>query len=116
MNDQTQTSEIQERLGVARGRRGGRVARALLWLVIVGGVITAVAAWRAGAAEPPAQYQTATVEKGTLTVTITATGEVQSLTQVNIGTEISGVVESVNVDFNSPVVVGQVLARVNTEK
>ena len=58
-----------------------------------------------------AQYQTETVEKGTLTVTVTATGELKSLTQVNIGTEISGIVESVNVDFNSPVRVGQVLAR-----
>ena len=57
-----------------------------------------------------------TVERGTLTVTITATGELKSLTQVNIGTEISGIVESVNVDFNSPVRVGQILAQVNTEK
>ena len=58
----------------------------------------------------------ASVERGTLTVTVTATGELKSLTQVNIGTEISGVVESVNVDFNSPVRVGEVLAKVNTEK
>ena len=67
-------------------------------------------------AEPVAPYQTETVEKGTLTVTVTATGELKSLTQVNIGPEISGIVESVEVDFNSPVRVGQVLARVNTEK
>jgi HlyD family secretion protein len=51
-----------------------------------------------------------------LLVTVTATGELKPLTQVNIGTEISGVVESVSVDYNSPVRVGQVLARVNTEK
>ena len=49
-------------------------------------------------------------------MTVTATGELKSLTQVNIGTEISGIVESVNVDFNSPVRVGQILAEVNTEK
>ena len=40
----------------------------------------------------------------------------KSVTQVNIGTEISGIVESVDVDFNSAVTVGQTLARVNTEK
>ena len=65
---------------------------------------------RASRPEPGAQYQMDTVERGTLTVTVTATGELKSLTQVNIGTEISGIVESVNVDFNSPVRVGQILA------
>src|SRR6185503_3500050 len=57
-----------------------------------------------------------TIEAGTLTVSVTATGELKALTQVNIGTEISGVVESVEVDYHSPARVGQVLARVNTEK
>jgi HlyD family secretion protein len=51
-----------------------------------------------------------------LTIAVTATGELKPVTQVNIGTEISGIVESVSVDFNSQVGVGQVLARVNTEK
>ena len=49
-------------------------------------------------------------------MSVTATGELKPVTQVNIGTEISGIVESVEVDFNSPVTVGQTLARVNTEK
>jgi HlyD family secretion protein len=71
---------------------------------------------RASRGAPPAQYRTETIESGTLTVSVTATGELKALTQVNIGTEISGVVESVAVDYNSPVRVGQILARVNTEK
>jgi HlyD family secretion protein len=51
-----------------------------------------------------------------LTVTVTATGAVQSLTEVKVGTEISGIVETVSVDFNSHVARGQVLAKVNTDK
>src|SRR6185295_18661023 len=51
-----------------------------------------------------------------LTVSVTATGDVQSLTEVKVGTEISGIVESVSVDFNSRVTRGQVLAKVNTDK
>ena len=43
-------------------------------------------------------------------------GRVQSLTEVKVGTEISGIVETVNVDFNSRVTRGQVLAKVNTDK
>jgi HlyD family secretion protein len=86
-------------------------------LVVAVGVSGGVAmVSRSLRAEPAVQYQTENAQKGTLTVTVTATGELTSLTQVNIGTEISGVVESVNVDFNSPVRVGDVLARVNTEK
>lgn len=61
-------------------------------------------------------FRTAAVTKGALTVSVTATGEIQSLTEVNVGTEISGVVDRVLVDFNSPVTVGQLLATVNTEK
>ena len=71
---------------------------------------------RASRPEPGAQYQMDTVERGTLTVTVTATGELKSLTEVKVGTEISGIVETVNVDYNTHVEVGQVLAKINTEK
>jgi HlyD family secretion protein len=71
---------------------------------------------RAAPAQSVSPYKTETVQKGALTVSVTATGELKPVTQVNIGTEISGVVESVDVDFNSTVTVGQTLARVNTEK
>lgn len=99
--------------GARRSRRLGR------WLLAGLGIVALAAGtmWlRSRQAKPTVQYQTETVEEGTLTVTVTATGELKSLTQVNIGTEISGIVESVDVDFNSPVRIGQVLARVNTEK
>jgi HlyD family secretion protein len=110
------SEELQSRLGLtARGRRRryGRWFMVLLVLVAIG---FGVMRLRASRPQPASPYQMAEVERGTLTVTVTATGELKSLTQVNIGTEISGVVESVNVDFNSPVRVGEVLAQVNTEK
>jgi HlyD family secretion protein len=115
MKQSTSAPDIQATLGVASNGRGRRVAR---WLAAVVAMVALVAAWRVMRPQAEAQplYQTEAVEKGTLTVTVTATGELKSLTQVNIGTEISGIVESVAVDFNSPVRVGQVLARVNTEK
>jgi HlyD family secretion protein len=66
--------------------------------------------------ESVTRYQTEPVHRGRLTVKVTATGELESLTQVKVGTEISGVVESVKVNFNDHVEVGQVLAKVNTDK
>lgn len=93
--------------------RWGRWVFAVLLLALAGAGVMQL---RASPDSAPARYRTELVETGTLTVTVTATGELRALTQVNIGTEISGVVESVAVDFNTPVRVGQVLARVNTEK
>jgi HlyD family secretion protein len=112
----TPSSEIRHTLGLTPGRRG---SRALRWLVVAMAVVAVGAGLlrlRAAGDETSVPYKTETVEKGTLTVAVSATGELKPLTQVNIGTEISGIVESVEVDFNTPVRVGQVLARVNTDK
>ena len=83
-------------------------------MIVALGVV--VLRMRAAPAQAVSPYKTETVQKGALTVSVTATGELKPVTQVNIGTEISGIVESVDVDFNSTVTVGQTLARVNTEK
>jgi HlyD family secretion protein len=116
MKGTADTEELRSRLGVSPAGRARRAGRWLVALALLAAVGVGVMRVRASRAEPRVEYQTEAVENGTLTVTVTATGELQSLTQVNIGTEISGVVESVSVDFNSPVRVGQVLALVNTEK
>jgi len=108
------SGDLQSRIGLTP--RSRHVWRWFTVLLVGIAVVVGVMRLRASRPEPGAQYQMDTVERGTLTVTITATGELKSLTQVNIGTEISGIVESVNVDFNSPVRVGQILAQVNTDK
>src|SRR5689334_21699898 len=109
--------DIQQTLGLTPGGRRRRFLRWFLATVALLAIVFLVMRMRAAnAAETGVQYQTEAVTKGTLTVTVTATGELKPLTQVNIGTEISGIVESVSVDFNRAVKVGQVLARVNTEK
>ena len=53
---------------------------------------------------------------GPLTVTVSATGTLQPQDQVEVGAEISGRVDSVNVDFNDPVTKGQVIAVINTDQ
>jgi HlyD family secretion protein len=49
-------------------------------------------------------------------VAVTATGTVQPVNQVDVGTEISGTIRTVEVDYNDRVKVGQVLARIDTDK
>lgn len=62
------------------------------------------------------RYMTEPLQRGDLTVTITATGNLEPTNQVTVGSELSGIVESVAVDFNDQVKVGQVLAVLDTSK
>ena len=62
------------------------------------------------------RFETAEVEQGDLTVTVTATGTVQPVNQVDVGSELSGTIEAVFVDFNDQVKRGQMLARLDTER
>ena len=67
---------------------------------------------RADAHEAPA-YRTATVERGTIKSTISATGTLGAVRTVQVGTQVSGQVAAIYVDFNGRVRKGQLLARID---
>lgn len=88
------------------------------WLAVAGALIAIgaiVAAFLSGGGEE-VRYQTAKAERGNLTVIVTATGTLQPTNQVDVGSELSGIVKTVEADFNDKVTVGQVLARLDTAK
>jgi HlyD family secretion protein len=116
--DSSTSIPIEARLEMTpSARRRRRFVRGSIWLIVVAAVVVGAAAVaRSMRSSTPVRYQTEPVQRGSLTVTVTATGAVQSLTEVKVGTEISGIVETVDVDFNSRVARGQVLAKVNTDK
>lgn len=58
-------------------------------------------------------FETAAVKKGSIINTITATGTIEADTTVSIGTQVSGVVKKIYVDFNSIVKKGQLLAEID---
>ena len=62
------------------------------------------------------RFKTAEVTRGTLTVTVSATGTLEPVNQVDVGSEISGTIKTVMVDFNDQVQQGQVLATMNTDQ
>ena len=64
----------------------------------------------------PVQYKTQEVKRGSLTVVVTATGTLQPTNTVSVGSEVSGIVKSVEATYNDRVKVGQVLARMDTSK
>ena len=58
--------------------------------------------------------ETAKAGPGTISKTVTATGTLEAITTVEVGTQVSGIVEKIYVDFNSYVKKGQLLARIDT--
>jgi HlyD family secretion protein len=110
-----QKNNIAQVLSAERptGRRGLRWIVALTVLLLL--VVTAYLLLIPGQASA-VRYETAKVNEGDLTVTVTATGTLQPVNQVDVGSELSGVIDSVAVDFNDRVKRGQVLARLNTDR
>ena len=58
--------------------------------------------------------ETAKAEKGSISKTITATGTLEATTTVEVGTQVSGIIENIYVDFNSFVKKGQIIAQIDT--
>lgn len=58
-------------------------------------------------------FETSKVSKGSIVNTVTATGTLEAITSVIVGTQVSGIVEKLYVDFNSQVKKGQVLAELD---
>ena len=58
-------------------------------------------------------FDTVTVAKGNISNTVTATGTIQAITTVQVGTQVSGVIKKIYVDYNSRVKKGQLLAQLD---
>ncbi len=74
----------------------------------------AVAAiFAACSSKPEAEYEMTSVVKGNISTTVTATGTIEPVTSVEVGTQVSGIVAKIYVDYNSVVKAGQVIAELD---
>lgn len=62
---------------------------------------------------PKVTYNTAQVEKQNISTSITATGTIEPVTEVEVGTQVSGIIDKIYVDYNSEVHRGQVIAELD---
>ena len=86
---------------------GGRVR--WIWIAALSLLLVVVAVTGRTLLKPAApQYITAPVQRGDISRTISATGKVQAVTTVQVGTQVSGTVSQILVDYNSPVKKGQI--------
>ena len=71
--------------------------------------------WFSRGSASAVQYRSATIERGNLQATVSASGAVNPVTQVSVGTQVSGQVRDVFVDFNSEVKAGQLIAQIDPQ-
>ena len=86
-----------------------------VWYAI-GAVVVILIAWsmlRGGKKEEKISFETAKVEKSDIHTSITATGTIEPVTSVTVGTQVSGIVSKLYVDYNSVVKKGQVIAELD---
>ena len=96
-------------------RRMGR--RGALLLVIVGvlGALATAGYVFSTSRTSVTRFRTATVDRGTIVATVSATGALAAVTTVQVSSQVSGQVREVLVDFNSPVRRNQLIARIDPD-
>jgi len=92
------------------------LTKKLIWGIAILILILVVLTLILKTSQPKVIYRTGKVSKGDLVVKVNATGTLKPLNQVEVGSEISGTIRSIEVDYNYKVKKGQVLARLDTTR
>ena len=86
-----------------------------IWMGVGAVALIAIIAWllSGGKKEEKVSFETTKVERQNINTTITATGTIEPVTSVTVGTQVSGIVSKLYVDYNSVVRKGQVIAELD---
>jgi len=80
-------------------------------VIVLVAIVAAFVLFRNKGSEP--KYRTDKIAKGDIITTVTATGTVNAVTTVLVGTQVSGTIKQLYVDFNSAVKKGQIIAQID---
>ena len=89
--------------------------RKAIWICSVLAVAVVIAGYVffTGERKVPVRYRSVPIQRGAIVSTVTATGSLNPMTTVQVGSQVSGMIESLHADFNSSVKKGQVVARID---
>lgn len=112
---QTQNDSIRQTLQMDKPANGKKrwIAAALLFLVAAALIIVYLTYFKT---DNKPQYETETAALRSLTTSVSATGNLEPTTSVDVGIEVSGTLKEVLVDYNDRVKAGEVMARLDTTK
>ena len=91
------------------------IKRVLFWVILVAVAAGGYFWWRhsrGSTADSAIVYRTAAVQRGDVTQTVAASGSLSAITTVEIGSQVSGQISKLHVDFNSVVKAGQLVAEI----
>ena len=94
-------------------RRKGALGLALAFFVVA---LVGVGFWRLGDGAKESPYITVSAQRGNITQVVSATGTLQAVITVQVGTQVSGTIDKLDADFNSRVKAGQPVARIKQDK
>jgi HlyD family secretion protein len=111
-------SEIAGTLGADRFPENtkGKRRRIIAVILVTAAAVIALGFWRGLNSSSAVHYKTQEVTRGDLTVIVTATGTLQPTNKVDVSSELSGIIKTVEVDYNSRVEFNQPLAKLDTLK
>jgi len=116
-NSHLKQSKIEETLGLGgHAVRPKRNRRFILVGVLIMTLGTVIWSLLADGGESGPSFTTVSSYRGDLRVTVNATGTLEPTVQVDIGSELSGIIETVKVDYNDQVTTGQLLVTLNTDQ
>src|SRR5689334_9764666 len=87
--------------------------RGVLVALVVGVAVVAYGLWPSSRGERP-KLVTSVVERGPITASVTAAGTVNPVETVQVGTYVSGPIQDILADYNTPVKRGQLLAKIDS--
>ena len=87
--------------------------KSIIIVAAVCGILILMGAVYLGSSKSGLEYKFEPVEKGDISVIITATGKVNPMTRVQVGTQVTGTISQINADFNQKVSKGQVIAQID---
>lgn len=86
-----------------------------IWIIVAAMQVVAIGSWifSGGKKNKEIQFETEKIARANLQNSVTATGTIEPVTSVTVGTQVSGIVSKLYVDYNSKVTKGQVIAELD---
>ena len=117
ISDKQETKKIDQKLGLHESMARKLITRTVMLALLAAVTYAGMVVFRNKKNEAAAvHYETRPTERGSLVVTISATGTLEPVNEVEVGSEVSGTLKTVDADYNDQVKVGQILARIDTSK
>ena len=85
----------------------------IAFLVLAAAVVAGIAWYRKGPKDDAPDYKTAAITRGDITQLVTANGPLSPVKNVQVGSQVSGIINEIKVDFNSRVKAGEVIAQID---